>query len=42
MLCAKIGWNWPTGSGEEDRKLWKVYNDDNDKGQKGRKWYKKW
>ena len=18
MLCAKIGWNWPSGSGEED------------------------
>ena len=21
MLCAKFGWNWPTGSGEEDENV---------------------
>ena len=21
MLCAKFGWNWPSGSGEEDENL---------------------
>ena len=32
MFCAKFGWNWPSGSGEED-KNGKVYNkakDNND------------
>ena len=29
MLCAKFGWNWPTGSGEE-MKMWKIYADAND------------
>ena len=24
MLCAKFGWNWPSGSGEDDE-MWKVY-----------------
>ena len=24
MLCAKFGWNWPSGSGER-WKMWKVY-----------------
>ena len=26
--CAKLGWNWPSCSGEED-KLWKVYDNNN-------------
>ena len=28
MLCAKIGWNWPNGSGEEDffLKIVKVFS----------------
>ena len=21
MLCAKFGWNWPSGSGEEDKNV---------------------
>ena len=33
MLCAKFGWNWPSGS-EEDDEVLKVYdnanNDDDD------------
>ena len=29
MLCAKFGWNWPSGSGEEDE-MWKVYDDNDD------------
>ena len=28
MLCAKFGWNWPSGSGEEDI-TWKVYDNYN-------------
>ena len=26
MLCAKFGWNWPTGSGEEDVKRFRTAN----------------
>ena len=29
MLCAKFGWNWPSGSGEEDENV-KVYDNDDD------------
>ena len=25
MLCAKFGWNWPSGSGEEDFKISSMY-----------------
>ena len=25
MLCAKFGWNWPSGSGEEDFKMSSMY-----------------
>ena len=28
MLCAKFGWNWPSGSGEENKN---VYHNDNNK-----------
>lgn len=28
MLCAKFGWNLPSGSGEEDENV-KIYNSDN-------------
>ena len=28
MLCAKFGWNWPRGSGEEDNDV-KSYNNNN-------------
>ena len=38
MLCAKFGWNWPSGSGEEDenvkslqRTTEKFYDNNNDK-----------
>ena len=32
MICAKTGWNWPSGSGQEDKKtkMLKVYNNNND------------
>ena len=31
MLCAKFGWNLPSGFGEEDvLKMWKVYDNDDD------------
>ena len=27
LLCAKFGWNWPSGS-RENEKMWKVYKHD--------------
>ena len=33
MLCAKFGWNWPWSSWEE-KKIWKVYDDKNNDGQR--------
>ena len=31
MICAKFGWNWPSGSGEDENVISrKVYEDDND------------
>ena len=32
MFCANFGWNWPSGSGDEDMKIWKVCDNDNDDG----------
>ena len=26
MLCAKFGWNWPSGSGEEDFQIYSIEN----------------
>ena len=25
LLCAKFGWNWPSGCGEENLKIWAMY-----------------
>ena len=30
MLCAKFGWNCPSGSGEEDENVYDNANDDDD------------
>ena len=31
MICAKFGWNWPCGSGEEDENVKSLrHNDNND------------
>ena len=27
MFCAKIGWNWPSGSGEEDEHVTNLQTD---------------
>ena len=39
MICAKFGWNWPSGYGEEDKmKIWKVYDHNNDKENDNGQW----
>ena len=44
ILCAKFGWNRPSGSGEEKKtKIWKVYNnsDKNDNDDDGQVLFRK-
>ena len=36
MLCAKIGWNWPSGSGEEDEHVKSLQADGRTDGQTDR------
>ena len=36
MLCAKFGWNWPSGSGEEDENVKSLQTDRQTDGQTDR------
>ena len=41
MLCAKFGWNWPSGSGEEDEIVESLQTDGQTDGQTDDRWSEK-
>ena len=41
ILCAKFGWNWPSGSGEEDENVKSLRTDGRTDGQTDDRWSEK-